>query len=408
MVVGLFVVIWVARYLGPEQFGLFSYAQSFVGLFLAISGLGLDGIVVRELVRDESRRDVLLGTAFVLRLVGAIAVLALLGVAVLFMKNDTLTNALVFIIASSTVFQSFNVIDFYFQSRVLSRYVVYANVTMLFLSSLLKIALILYKAPLIAFAWVVLFDSFVLALGFIYFYNKHSNIGFLKWRFDIKIAISLLKDSWPLLMSGMVVSIYMKIDQVMIQEMINSEAVGQYAAAVRISEAWYFVPGAIATSVFPAIMNAKKVSRKLYYDRLQRLYDLVVWLAIMIAFPMTFLSAWLISLLYGVAYTQAGEVLMIHIWTGVFVFLGIAGGGWLTAENLTRKFLHKSLLGVSANITLNLILIPISGIYGAAMATLFSQMIANYGYDLLDKDLRVQFKMKSRAFLPLHIFRSYV
>lgn len=121
MIVGLFVGIWVARYLGPEQFGLFSYAQSFVALFAAIATLGLDGIVVRELVKDENRRDELIGTSFWLKLMGAIAVLLLLAIAINFTSNDHYTNVLVFIIASATIFQAFNVVDFYFQAQVLSK-----------------------------------------------------------------------------------------------------------------------------------------------------------------------------------------------------------------------------------------------------------------------------------------------
>jgi len=177
MVVGLFVGIWVARYLGPEQFGLFSYAQSFVGLFTAIATLGLDGIVVRELVKDESRRDELIGTAFWLKLIGAIAVLLILAVAVNFTSNDHATNIIVFIVASATVFQAFNVVDFYFQAKVMSKYIVYANVISLFLSSIVKVVLILNEAPLVAFAWVVLFDSFVLACGFIYYCIKVNILG---------------------------------------------------------------------------------------------------------------------------------------------------------------------------------------------------------------------------------------
>ena len=301
IVVGLFVGIWVARYLGPEQFGLFSYAQGFVGLFTAISTLGLDGIVIRELVKDESRRDELIGTAFWLNILGALGVLIVLAIAINFTSNDSYTSSLVFIIASATIFQSFNVVDMYFQSKVLSKYIVYANVISLFISSIVKIILILNEAPLIAFAWVILFDSFILASGFIYFYLKnlrHSEQperqsvpnaeSSFTWKFNKSTAFSLLQDSWPLILSGIVISIYMKIDQVMIKEMMNVEAVGQYAAAVRLSEAWYFIPMAIASSLFPSIINAKKVSEKLYLERLQRLYSLMVWLAIAIALPMTF------------------------------------------------------------------------------------------------------------------------
>jgi len=404
MIVGLFVGVWVARYLGPEQFGLFSYAQSFVGLFTAFATLGLDGIVVRELVKDETRCDELIGTAFWLKLMGAFAVLAVLAIAVNFTSNDHFTNILVFIIASATIFQSFNVIDMYFQSQVMGKYIVYANVFSLLLSSLVKIALILYDAPLIAFAWTIVFDSFILACGFLYFYIKnHLNINLLHVRFEKSTAVSLLRDSWPLILSGMVIAIYMKIDQVMIKEMMNSEAVGQYAAAVRISESWYFIPVVIASSLFPAIINAKKQSEELYHARLQKLYDLMVWMAIAIALPMTFLSDWVIHLLYGNQYNQAGSVLMIHIWTGVFVFLGVASGKWFMAENLQMLAFLRTFYGMIINIILNILLIPKYGIQGAATATLVSQIMAAYFSDLFNKKTKEMFFMKTKSLMLLYI-----
>jgi O-antigen/teichoic acid export membrane protein len=419
MVVGLFVGIWVARYLGPEQFGLFSYAQSFVGLFTAIATLGLDSVVVRELVKDESRRGELIGTVFWLKLLGALGVLIVLAVAVNFTSNDNYINSLLFIIASATIFQSFNVVDMYFQSKVLSKYIVYANVISLFISSIVKIVLILNEAPLIAFAWVILFDSFILASGFIYFYLKnlrHSEQperqsvpnaeSSFTWKFNKSTAFSLLQDSWPLILSGIFISIYMKIDQVMIKEMMNVEAVGQYAAAVRLSEAWYFIPMAIASSLFPSIINAKKVSEKLYLERLQRLYSLMVWLAIAIALPMTFLSDWVVNLLYGNAYQEAGSVLMIHIWTGIFVFLGVAFSGYLIVENLMMKSFYRTALGAILNIIFNFILIPKYGIYGAAIATLLGQMAANLIYDIFDKSLWSQLKMKLKAIFPIYLIQE--
>jgi len=407
MVVGLFVGTWVARYLGPEQFGLLSYAESFVGLFTAIATLGLDGIVVRELVKDEGRRDELIGTAFWLKLMGAFGVLAILAIAVNFTSNDQYTNILVFIIASATIFQSFNVIDFYFQSKVLSKYVVYANIISLFISSMVKIALILYEAPLIAFAWVVLFDSFVLACGFIYFYTKNNSTFNIKnLTFKRETAVSLLRDSWQLILSGIVVSIYMKIDQVMIKEMLGSEAVGQYAAAVRLSEAWYFIPMVIASSLFPAIINAKKQSEELYYARLQKLYDLMVWMAIAIALPMTFLSDWVVNLLYGSQYYQAGSVLMIHIWAGVFVSLGVASGKWLLIENLQIFSTINTAIGAIVNVFLNYILIKEIGVEGAAWATLISYFVAAYLSLLFWKKTRVNFVNLSKSLLFMRILNA--
>ncbi|MHC4728644.1 MAG: flippase, partial [Planctomycetota bacterium] len=263
----LVVGVYVARYLGPEQFGLLSYAMSFVALFSAIGMLGLDGIVVRELVKDGTKRDELLGTAYFLKLMGAILVLAVLYVAAFFTSNDRFTNLLIFIIASSAVFQSFSVIDFYFQSKVLSKYVVYAQFISLIASSLIKLFLIWARAPLLYFAIVFLLDGMILATGLVIAYIRQK-LNVFDWKFSPELALRLLKCSWPLVLSGVCVSIYMKIDQVMIKEILDTKAVGNYAVAVRLSEAWYFVPIAITGSLFPAIIKAKKISTQLYHDRL--------------------------------------------------------------------------------------------------------------------------------------------
>jgi len=398
MVVGLFVGIWVARYLGPDKFGLLSYAMAFVGLFSSISTLGLNSIVVRELVKDESKRDKLIGTAFWLKLFGGFAVLLILAIAVNFTSNDAYTNLLVFIIASAIVFQSFNVADLYFQAKVLSKYVVYANIISLFLSSIFKITLILYDAPLIAFAWAVLFDSVVLAAGFIYFYYQNK-LSFKEWKFEKSIALDLIKDSWPLVLSGIIISVYMRIDQVMIKEMMNNEAVGQYAAAVRLSEAWYFIPVIISSSLFPAIINSKKQSEEIYYARLQKLYTLAVWIAIAIALPMTFLSDWVVNILYGVQYDQAGGVLMIYIWAGVFVSFASIWSKHMLANNKQKVFLSYDITSTVINVIINLILIPFIGIKGAAIATAFSILITYIFFGIFYHDQKETIKYFIRAIL---------
>lgn len=407
LTVGVFVGIWIARYLGPKQFGILNYAQSFVGLFAVTASLGLDGIVVRELIKNEDRAEELIGTAFYLKLTGAIFSIILLSIAVNFMSNDNYTNTLFFIIASATLFQTFNIIDFYFQSKVLSRYIVYANTIGLLISSLIKVVLIVNKAPLLSFVWVILFDSVILALGFIYFFIKKTELKIQNFKFYRGTAVALLRDSWPLFLSGIVISIYMKADQVIINELLGPEEVGQYAAAIRLSEAWYFIPMVIASSLFPAIISAKNQSEELYNSRLQKLYDLMVWMSIIIALPMTFLSNWIVRILYGGEYDEAGNVLMIHIWTGVFVFLGVAFSGYLTAENKTKKAFYRTLLGAVLNVILNYVLIPIYGIIGSAIATLLGQFFANYVYDIFDKDLHQQLKMKTKSFFPIHILKMY-
>jgi len=396
MVVALFVGVYVARYLGPERFGLLSYAGSFVGLFTALATLGLDGIMVRELVKSPERKDELLGTAFWLKAGGAILMWIGIAAAIPFTHNDTQTNILVAIIAFAVIFQAFNVIDFNYQAEVKSRYVVYAQLVQLVASSITKLIFVWIAAPLVWFACVFLLDAVVHAVGLTAMYLKNTGkIWYWKWRWET--AKELLRDSWPLILSGMVVSIYMKIDQVMIKEMLGAEEVGHYAAAVRLSEAWYFVPMAITSSVFPAIINAKKQSKELYYQRLQKLYDLMVWLAVAIALPTTFLAPWVIRVLYGDAFLPAAGVLSIHIWAGVFVFLGVASGKWFITENFMKLSFYRTFLGAIGNVVFNLIFIPILHIKGAAIGTLLANLLAAYFFDVINLKTRKTFLMKTKS-----------
>ncbi|MDL1966959.1 MAG: flippase [Deltaproteobacteria bacterium] len=402
MVVALFVGVYVARYLGPERFGLLSYAGSFVGLFTALATLGLDGIIVRELVKNPERRDELLGTAFWLKACGAIVMWIGIVAAIPFTNNDTQTNILIIIIAFGVIFQAFNVIDFNYQAEVKSKFVVYAHLVQLVVSSITKLIFVWLSAPLVWFACVFLLDAVVHSVGLTAMYLKNSGkVWHWKWRWET--AKELLRESWPLILSGMVISIYMKIDQVMIKEMLGAEQVGHYAAAVRLSEAWYFVPMAITSSVFPAIINAKKQSEELYYQRLQKLYDLIVWLALAIALPTTFLASWVIRVLYGDAFLPAAGVLSIHIWAGVFVGLGLAQGKFWLSNNMQKQQFLITLSCALVNILLNIVLIRIYGVKGAAISTLISYAIGSLLMPLYIKDARLMMRLTYNSLFILGI-----
>ena len=384
MVISLFVGVYVARYLGPNNYGLFNYAGSFVGLFSAIAALGLDNIVARELIKDEKKRDELLGTTFFLKIIGSILVLIIIVIAVRFTNNDSFTNLLIFIIAIGTIFQSFDVIQFYFQSRVLSKYTVYAQIFATILCSVIKLLLIHLNMGLIYFAMVTLLQSIILASGFVAMYIKQK-LNLFSWRPKLDLAKKILSDSWPLIFSGIAISIYMKTDQVMIKNILDAKAVGNYAVAVKLSEVWYFIPMAITNSLFPAIINAKKISEKLYYERLQKLYDLMTWLAIGIALPIMFFSNDIINLLFGIQYQEAVGVLRIYIWAGVSTFLGVASFQYLLVENYIKISFLITLFGAIFNVILNIILIPRYGINGAAIATVISYFISTFSIMLVPK-----------------------
>lgn len=381
MIVGLFVGIWVARYLGPEQFGLFSYAMSFVGLFTAIATLGLDGIVVRELVKDENRRDALIGTAFWLKLMGAFSVLLLLVIAINFTSNDSYTNTLVFIVASANIFQSFNVVDMYFQSKVLSKYVVYANVINLFISSIVKIVLILNEAPLIAFAWVVLFDSFVLACGFVYFYIQNNN-SIKLWKLNKRVAVDLLRDSWPLMLSATALMIQAYIDQVMIKEILGSREVGYYSVAIRLIAFFGFIPMLLKNSLFPAIQNSKVYLEESYQNRLLNFYRLNFLFFLLTAIPIFVFSEQIVIMLFGVEYQPAGILLAMMSVRIFFTNMGVARGAFILTENLVKFSLITMLIGTIVNIGLNYLWIPRYGGQGAVVATIISFFVSIYLVDI--------------------------
>jgi O-antigen/teichoic acid export membrane protein len=395
MIVGLFVGIWVARYLGPEQFGLFSYAQSFVGLFTAFATLGLDGIVVRELVKDESRADELIGTAFWLKFFGGVMVLLFLAIAVNFTSNNHLINSLIFIIASATIFQSFNVVDMFFQAKVMSKYVVFANVISLLLSSMVKIYLIMIEAPLIWFAWSVLFDSFILACGFLYFFFKNSNFSLKRWGFSKSVALELLKDSWPLILSSAVLMIQSRIDQVMLKEMIGSIEVGYYSVAMKLIESVAFVAIILKSSLFPSIQNAQKKSVELYQNRLLNFYRLNFLLFLLVAIPIYIFAESIVILLFGIQYQPAGVLLAFMSIRIFFTNMGVARSIFLLSENLMKFSMFTMILGTITNIILNYFWIPMHGAKGAILASIVSFFVTIYLIDIF------YFKTKDNVWLQI-------
>ncbi len=386
MAIGLFVGIWVVRYLGPEQFGLFSYAQSFVGLFAVIATLGLDGIVVRELVKGENCINELIGTAFWLKFIGALFVLLILAIAINFTSNDSFTNALVFIIASATIFQSFNVIDMYFQAKVLSKYVVYVNVVTLFISSIIKIVLILNEASLIAFVWVILFDSFILAVGL--FFLKNSILEIKKLVFRKEMAVSLLRDSWPLIISGLALSIQSYIDQIMLKEMLGFAKVAYYSIAFKLMAIFGFLPMIIQSTFLPAIISTKKISPNLYRFRTLNFYRLMMSMFLVVSLPIYFFGESVVVLLYGGLYVEAGAIFAIFGFRLFFAFFGVGRSSYLLNENMQKYSLYTIALASFLNIILNYILIPIYGINGAMIATFVSFTFNIFIFDLIMRSTR--------------------
>jgi len=389
IVSGLLVGIWVTRYLGPEQFGLLSYAIAFVSVFGGLSKLGLDGILVREFVGKPDDKENYLATAFVLKVsAGLFAILFVAG-ALFFSSSDTRTNFLVCIVSISLIFQSFDVIEYYFQSQVKAKVVSVCKVIQLVLSLCLKIALILNQASLIWFAYISVFDTFTLAMGYFFSYRIH-NVFRVYGKFRWDIARQLLKDSWPLIFAGVGFVLFSNVDVIMLKKMTTEHDVGIYAAAYRLVIAWHFFPGLVLNSLFPAVLSKKQESVE-YNRRKVMVTSFLLWSAIAIALFASLFSTLIVKVLYGSQFGESAVLLAILIWANVFVFFNSAWSFWHIAENKSKWVLLFQLISAGAAILLNYLLIPFFGNFGSALALPCALFFSFFIFSIVDKNIPVLF-----------------
>jgi O-antigen/teichoic acid export membrane protein len=404
---GLLVGVWIARYLGPEQFGLLNYALAFTGLFGAIATLGLQSIVVRDIVRDPDGTRLTLGTAAVLQFIGGLIAYVLILIGIAYLRPDgMLVRSISAILGAMLLFKASDIAVYWFESQVQSKYVVWVQNSVFLVFAVGKVSLILNKASLTAFVWLMLAEAILAALILIIVFGQFGKpLGTLKA--NTTRAKTLLKDSWPLLLSSMAIVVYMKIDQIMLGEMVGEESVGIFSAAVKLSEAWYFVPMIIVTSVFPTIIANKKTNEALYIERLQRLYNLLALMSVAVGLVFSLISSWLITTLYGPNYAEAAAVLSIQIWAGIFVSMGIARGKWLLAEDLQHIGYWYIALAMVINIAGNYLLIPLYEEIGAAIATVISQATAAILAPALFKETRVSSIMLLKSLNPVAWVRLF-
>ncbi len=364
----LIVSISVTNYLGRANSGIISGSITYIYFFSAIAALGLDQFIVKELHQFPENRDQILGTSFWLKVVAGFCCIPLIYFAFYFYPAKSTPYNYVFILSFIGIVQAFTVIDAYFQSEVQSKYIMQVQVVGNLLSAAIKLLLIYFKLPLIYFVYAYTIDFLILSIGY-YFTYQRKNRNIFNWSFNYTLAKKLLKFSWPLIISGIMVSLYMKIDQIMVQNIAGVAEAGAYSTVANLSEAWNFIPVVIVTSLFPAILNAKRDDVARYKRRIQHLYDLMVYLSLPFALIITFASP-LIYKLYKPEFAYAAPTLSVHIWSGVFVFLGTASSQYLIAENFIKLTFIRTGFGAIVNIVLNLLLIPKMGIMGAAIATL--------------------------------------
>lgn len=384
---GILIGVWIARYLGPTNYGILNYSIAFVAFFSFLSKLGLDQIVVRELARNNSSRDKILSSAFTLKLLGSILALVFAIISILFIKSDSTTHIIVALITLGYIFQSYDVIDYFFQSKMLSKLVVIARTSGFILSSLLNIYFILNKSDVIYFGFTILINIILSSFFLILIYLNYGNK--LKFSsFNIKYAKTLLSYSWPLMISTFFITIYSRIDQVMIDMFLNSKEVGIYSVAVKLSNYWLFIPGILVNTLMPYFVKLREENMSKYKLKMVQLFSVMFWMGLLVGLIILFWGKPLIVLLYGAEYATSHQALVYNIWSGIFISQAMARGIWLISENLQKYRLFNNIFAVSLNIIGNIILIPKFGIVGAAVATLITQGLGTWVFGFVWKPLR--------------------
>lgn len=399
MVAGLFIGIWIARHLGPSDYGALSFALALSSLVGVFATLGLSRTVVRELTlhaNDEGFARRILASTLAWRLLFSLfCYLVTVTISLAFGQGNPLLAG---IVAATIVFASFDVIDLYFQSKTASRYSVLARSFSFIIFLCVKVWLLMREADVLHFAVVTTLEAMGNALA-LWWATRSFGIKLSTSDIDMRYGWSLIVQCWPELFAGFACLVFMRIDQIMLGNMLGDVAVGEYAVASRLAEAWYFIPSALVASSFPAIIRQRIQDRTLYLKRIHQLFVALVGISYAAAVAVMFLAPWAITTLFGQAYESSASILIILVWSGLFVALGTASGSWIVAEAKPMLNLSRNVMGAVANIAFNFYLIPRYGTTGAAVGTLLSLILAYFLSDFLNPQTRHIGVLKLKALL---------
>ena len=400
--------VWVARHLGPETFGDLAFALAFALIFADVSALGLRALLQRTLLHEPQGANETLGTAFILRIIaglgsGLIAVLT----AWLLPVTTPTTLLMIAILATTFVFRSTEVFEQSFLAQQNPRPTVMARVTASMATLGATAAFVLLDRNVLWFVAARAAEFLVMNVGFTLAYVRQA--GSLPLEYSRSRAGALLNESWPLILSGLGAILNLKVDQVMLAQWSTRENVGWYAAAAQLSEAWYFIPTILMTAAFPQLVQTKLADGAAYQRNLQRAFDAMAWLGILVATLLTVSAGAVIDLIYGAPFAPAASVLVLHVWGGVFIAMRAPLSKWIVAERLTYVSLVTHGLGAIINIVINALLIPENGAMGAAVATVISYSVSAYGALWILPATRPVALMMSLALLaPLRLARQFL
>lgn len=401
---GLVITMLSARYLGPSGYGLINYAASIVAFFVPVMQLGLNATLVQEIIEMPETEGETLGTALTLSFVSSVAcIIGTIAFSAIANQGEIVTIIVCALYSTLLIFQSIEMIQFWFQAKLLSKYTSIVMLVSYAVVSFYKVLLLINGSHLYWFAVSQALDFGIIAISLVIIYGK---LGTQKLSFSFARAKQMINRSKHYILSGLMVTVFAQTDKIMLKMMLDEVAVGYYSAAVTCAAMTTFVFVAIIDSARPSILEGMKESNKAFETRLKMLYSIVIFLALLQSLVITILAPIIVKILYGASYTPAVAVLQILIWYTTFSYIGSVKDIWILANEKQRLLWIINLSGAIANVVLNACLIPMLGIKGAAIASLATQIFTNVIMGFILKPIRENNLIMIKSLNPKYLIFS--
>lgn len=401
MILSFVIGLFSARYLGPDNYGLINYASAYAVFFSSFCTLGINSVIVKNFIDHPEEEGETIGTTLVLRLISsAFSIVVIVGIVKIIDKGEPLTLIVVMLYCLCLIFQIFDTFNYWFQSKLLSKFYAIATLIAYLLVSVYKVLLLLYGMSVQWFAISNAIDYFIIAIILVLFYKKCNGP---RISFSLRKSKELLSVSCSYILSGLMVAIYGVTDKLMLKQMLDETSVGYYSLAVQISTIWAFILSAIIDSMKSPIMTYHNTDKKQYELMNKRLYAIIFYISIFISAIIAISAPLFIRIFYGEDYLPSATSLRIVVWYVAFSYLGVARDIWIVCER-KQKYLKYLYIGSALfNVILNALLIPYIGTAGAALASLITQISTIFLFPLFIKELRYNVKMMIDAIILKNI-----